>query len=160
MECDAPQVEHRQNVRVADLVLERKSQDVEPAERREGLEAVERQSVLSQRGLEIGKRRERPLAGPVSRIHQAIQHLEPVMAHPEGVRVGKCQANRSSRGPMVLDDTVELAPHVLARGSHVGQDPRNDLVFQIVVEHDRSDSRGQSAPRPDALPFELVQPDV
>ena len=43
---DAAQVEHRQDVRVADLVLEREAQDVEPAQRREGLEAVERQPVL------------------------------------------------------------------------------------------------------------------
>ncbi len=135
VERDAPQVEHRQHVRVADLVLEREAQDVEPAERRERLQAVERQAMLPQRGLEVGQRRERPLAGPAGRVHQAVEHLEPVVAHPQGIRVGKRQADGSPRGPVVLGDAVQLAPHVLAGGSDVGQDPRNDDVFQILVQH-------------------------
>ena len=44
---DPAQVEHRQDVRVADLVLEREAQDVEPVQRRERLQAVERQAVLA-----------------------------------------------------------------------------------------------------------------
>ena len=57
------------------------------------------------------------------------------MAHARAVSVGKRQADRSSRGPVVLGDTVELAPDVLGGGSHIGQDPRDDLVFQILVQH-------------------------
>ena len=102
VERDAAEVEHRQDVGVADLVLEREAQHVEPAQRREGFEAVERQASRAQRGLEVGQRRERPLAGPVAAVHQAVEHLEPVVAHPQGVGVGKGQADRAARGAMVL----------------------------------------------------------
>ena len=120
------------HIRVADLVLERKAQDVELAERRERLEAVERQAMLlEQRALEVGQRRERPLAGPAGRVHQAVEHLEPVMAHPQGVGVGKRQADGSSHGPVVLGDAVELAADVLAGRSDVGQDPRNDERLSV-----------------------------
>ena len=87
--------------------------------------------------LEIGQRRERPLAGPAGRVHQAVEHLEPVVAHPQGIGVGERQADGPARGPVVLDDAVQLAADVLARGPDVGQDPRNDRVFQFLIQHER-----------------------
>ncbi len=132
---DAAQVEHRQHVRVADLVLERKAQHVEPAKRRERLETVERQPVLAERRLEIRQRRERPLAGPARLVHQAVEHLEPVVAHAQGIGVGKRQADGSARGPVVLGDAVQLAADVLRGGSNGGQDPRDDFVLQFLVQH-------------------------
>ena len=43
---NAAQVEHRQDVGVADLVLQAEAEQVELAQRRERLQAVERQAVL------------------------------------------------------------------------------------------------------------------
>ncbi len=126
MERDLAQVEHRQHVGVADLVLEREAQHVELVQRRERLQAVERQPVLAQAGLEVGQRREDALAGPAVSVHQAVQDLKPVVAHAQGVGVGKSQADRPPHGPMVLGDAVQLAADVLRRGPHPGQDPRND----------------------------------
>ena len=95
MERDLSQVEHRQDVGVADLVLEREADHVELVQRSESLQAVERQPVLAQGGLEVGQRREDALAGPVVGVHQAVEDLQPVVAHPQGVGVGKSQANRA-----------------------------------------------------------------
>ena len=39
-------------------------------------------------------------------------------------------------GPVVLDDAVQLAPDVLAGGTNVGQDPRNDRVLQFLIQHE------------------------
>jgi hypothetical protein len=36
---------------------------------------------------------------------------------------------------MILDDTVQLATGVLRRGPNRWQDPRNDGVFEIVIQH-------------------------
>ncbi len=125
---------------IADLVLEREAQDVELVQRREGLQAVERQPMLPQRVLEIGQGVNTRSQAQPGRVHQAVEHLEPVVAHPQGIRVGKRQADGSARGPVVLRDAVQLAPHVLGGGSNVRQDPRNDVVFQILVQHVSSTS--------------------
>ena len=53
---DAAEVEHGQDVGVADLVLQAEADQVELAQRREGLQAVERQAGLAQLGLEVEPR--------------------------------------------------------------------------------------------------------
>ena len=131
----APQVEHREHVRVTDLVLEREPQDVEPAERCECLETVERQPRILEPELEIRQRRERSLTRPARLIHQAVQDLKTVMAHSERIGVGERQANGSAGGLVVLGDAVQLAADVLGGGSDPGQDPREDLFFQILIQH-------------------------
>ena len=80
------------------------------------------------------------------------------MAHPQGIGVGKRQADGSPRGPVVLGDAVQLAPHVLAGGSNVGQDPRNDDVLQILVQHGFADSGGNPRLDPTSSRSGLVQP--
>ena len=45
---NSAQVEHRQHVGVAEIVLQREAQHVEPAKRREGFQAVKRQAVLGE----------------------------------------------------------------------------------------------------------------
>ena len=132
------EVEHRQHVRVADLVLEREADDVELMERREGLEAVEREPVRPEGRLEVGQRREGALARPVRGVHQAVEHLEPVVAHPQRVGVGEGQADRPPDVPVVLADAVQLAPEVLRGGLDVGQDSREDHVLQVGIEHRRA----------------------
>ena len=53
---NAAQVEHGQQVGVADLVLQAEADQVELAQRRERLQAVERQAVAAQLGLEVESR--------------------------------------------------------------------------------------------------------
>ena len=90
---DAAEVEHGQDVGVADLVLQAEADQVEVAQRREGFQAVERQAGAAQLGLEIEPRREGPFAGPLRIVvHDRVQDLQAVMAHAERVGVGKGQA--------------------------------------------------------------------
>ena len=124
---DAAQVEHGQDVGVADLVLEREPDHVEPIQRGEGLQAVQRQLVPAEGGLEVGQGGEDPLAGPVGGVHQAVEHLEAVVAHAQGVGVGEGQAERPPGRPVVLADAVHLAPQVLRGGLDIRQDPRGHL---------------------------------
>ena len=65
MQRNAAQVEHRQDVGVADLVLQAEADQVEVAQRRERFQAVERQAVLAQLGLEVEPGREGAFAGPL-----------------------------------------------------------------------------------------------
>ena len=101
--------------------------------------------------LEIRQGRERPLAGPALGVHQAVEHLESVVAHAQRVGVGEGQADGPPHGPVILPHAVQLTTDVLARGLDPGQDPRNDEVFQFLVQHgfptfeavdDRPDPRG------------------
>ena len=132
-----PQVEHGQDVGIADLVLERKAQDVELPERRERLQRIERDLVLPERGFEVGQRRKRPLARPAVGVHQAIEHLEAVMTHPQGVCIRERHADRPLDRAVILADRVQLPPEVLRRRLDVGQDPRGHVLFEGGVEHDR-----------------------
>ena len=120
LERDAAKVEHGQDVRIANLILEREAEDVELPERGEGLQRIERQAVLAEGGFEVGERCKGSLARPIAGVHQAVEDLEPVVAHAEGVGVGERQAEGSLASAMVLADAVELAAKVLGRGSDVG----------------------------------------
>ena len=96
-ERNPAQIEHRQHVAVAQIVLQREAEHVELVKRREGFEAVKRQVVLAEQLLHVGQRREGPLAGPiVAAVHQVVQHLKPVMAHADRVGVGKGEAERAA----------------------------------------------------------------
>ena len=140
---NAAQVEHGQDVGVADFVLQAEADDVEFAQRRERLQAVERQAVLAQLGLEIDPRREGPFAGPLRIVvHDRVQHLQAVMAHAERVGVGKRQAQPAAHLAMILDDAVEFAAEILGRRLHARQDS-HDGVFQGRVAHEGSPSRGK-----------------
>ena len=135
MERDPAQVEHRQDVGVADLVLEREPQHVELAKRRERLQAVQRQALFPQSGLEVGQRREGALARPAVSVHQAVQDLKPVMAHTQRIGVRESQANGPIHGAMVLNHAVQLAADVLPGGANPGQDPREHRILESLIEH-------------------------
>src|SRR5262249_16241590 len=96
---------------------------------------------VAERLLEVGERREHPLARPVGGVYQAIKDLKPVVAHAEAVRVGEREADRPPDGPVILDDAVQLPPDVLGGGVDVGQDPGNDELFESAVQH-RTDLSG------------------
>src|SRR5207249_10543966 len=64
-ERNAAQVEHCQQVRVTDFVLEAETDEIEILKRREGLKTVERHAVVPQQGLEVEPRSEGSLAGPL-----------------------------------------------------------------------------------------------
>ena len=117
-------------------------------QRREGLEAVERQAVAAQGGFEVGQRREDALAGPALGVHQAVEHLETMVAHAQGIGIGEGQADGPAAGPVVLDDAVQLAADVLPGRPDARQDPRDDEVLQFLIKHGFPALEAGSADRP------------
>ncbi|EMB18219.1 hypothetical protein RE6C_01053 [Rhodopirellula europaea 6C] len=90
VERDPAEVDHRQHVGRADFVLQRQPDNVKLTERRERFERVERQVVLTQFRFHVRPRHEDSLGTPiVSPIDHRIQDLQPVMAHPNRVRIGE-----------------------------------------------------------------------
>ena len=122
-DCDATEIEHGEDVRRANFVLQRETEHVELAERCERLPTVERQvSVLAQ--LWAPSRsggRERAFTDPVvSVVHQRVEHLHAVVAHAERVCVGEGKRKLSSHGRVVFDDRIQFAAHVLSRSLDSG----------------------------------------
>ena len=81
-------------LRVADLVLQREAEHVELGQRRERLQAVERQSraraAAASMSVQGVKARSQAQSG--RGVHQRVEHLQAVVAHADGVGVGKRQA--------------------------------------------------------------------
>src|SRR5208283_1427204 len=81
-------------VRRAEFMLQAEADDVELPQRRETLQADQRQSLLAKQGFQVGQRREDPLAGPIATaIHDRVEQLQTVVAHADRVRLGKRQAD-------------------------------------------------------------------
>src|SRR5206468_3402988 len=73
---DAAQVQHREQVGVADLVLQAEADYIEVDQGRKGLQAIERQVCFPQLVFEIQPGREGPLAGPLRvRVHDRVEDL-------------------------------------------------------------------------------------
>jgi hypothetical protein len=110
---DAAQIEHAEDIRVVDLMLERKADDVEFAEGAAGLEREKRDGVLAQHRVEIGPGREGALGRPARMpIDAFIQQVIAVIRHAEVVDVGKGQAAAHADRLVGLDGHVELAAQV------------------------------------------------
>ena len=106
---NSAQIQHREHVAVAEVVLQRETQHVEVAKRRELFKAPKRQAVPAKQLLHILQRRERSLALPtVAAIHNIVEHLKAVVAHADGVGVGKCKAQLSAHGAIVLNGASSI----------------------------------------------------
>ena len=146
---DPAEVEHRQDVRVADLVLEREPDDVEPVQRRERLQAVERERVVAERLLEVGQRGEDALAGPVAGVHQAVEHLEPVVAHAQRVGVGEGQAERPlDTSPWSFETVFSSPPTYWAGVWMLGRIRETTKSLRRVFSIDLDLAAGEGAVRP------------
>src|SRR5215831_19354570 len=114
MQRDPAQIEHRQQVRVANFVLEAETDEIEILKWREGLQAVKRQAVLPQQGFEIEPGSESALASPLWIIvHDRVKDLQPVMAHAQAVGVGESQAKFAAHLAMILGHCIQFAPDIL-----------------------------------------------
>ena len=91
--------------------------------------------MLAKRRLEVRQRREDALTRPVTPVHDAVQDLHPVMAHPERISVGKRQAYRSLDLRMILADAVLLAARVLRGGLDRRQNAAGDERLQVAILH-------------------------
>src|SRR5262249_19402131 len=133
---NTPEVEHREQVRVADLVLKTESNDVEITERGKRLETVERQGVVAEQLFEIGQRGERPFACPSGIVvEDAVKNLQAVMVHAERVRVGKRQTDSALDVVKILDDGIAFAAEVLRWSLDGREQPTNFILERFVFEH-------------------------
>ena len=106
------------------------------AQRRETLQADQRQSPLPQQRLQVGQRREDPLAGPIAAaVHDRVQHLQAVVAHADRIGLGKGQAEPAPHRRRVFADRVPLAADILPRTLHAGQHAVDQDVSQRRVGH-------------------------
>ena len=99
LERDAAEVEHREDVRVRELELEREADDVEVLERTRALERDERQLARAELLLHVDPRRVAAL-GERARIvvQDLVEDLEAEMAHPDVVDVGEREADARLHG--------------------------------------------------------------
>jgi len=127
---DPAQIEHRQQIGIADLVLQRKAENVEFGQRSEGLQAVQRQIRLAEVGFHVRPRRKDAFTVPiVASVHQRVQHLQAVMAHPDRVRIGKGQTQPASHSARVFANHIPFAADVLGRHLHSHQDAIDQMLF-------------------------------
>ena len=114
--------------------MEAEADEVELGERRERFEAVQRQFVVSQLGLEVEPRRERPLAGPLRIVvHDAVEDLQAVVTHAERISIGESEAELAANLAVILDDAVQLAADVLGRHLHAGKKARHGFLQRGIL---------------------------
>src|SRR5207302_3697497 len=93
VQWNAAQVEHGEDIGVTNLVLQAEADQVEIAQWRERLQAAQRQAMAAQLPFEIEPGGKGPLARPLRIVvHDAVEHLQAVVAHAERVGVRKGQA--------------------------------------------------------------------
>jgi len=132
------QIEHRQQIGVADLVLQRKAEHVEFGQWRKGLQTVQRQTGFAEPVFHVRPGRKDAFAVPVvAGVHQRVQYLQTVMAHPDRVRIRKGQAQPAPNGAGVFANHVPFAADVLGRHFHSHQDAIDQMLLQIRLVHGR-----------------------
>ena len=124
---EARQVQHRQDIRVGELGLQREADDVELPGGSPALEGEERDGPLPHLALHVGPwgvgTLHQPLRPPV---HHMVKHLRPHVAHPDLVGVGIAEQETGLGGvPVLLDDTQFAADVAVRLG-----DQREDLALQ------------------------------
>ena len=118
---DPAELEHVEDVREGEFVLEREAHDVERGERAARLEADERQPVLAQLRLHVRPGTEDPLEGQVRLVvDHLVEDLGAEVAHPDVVDIGEGERH-PRRDPRVrlLDHLEALAAAVAGRTLHL-----------------------------------------
>ena len=120
----ARELQHVQNIRVAQLVLQREADEVELAHRVAAFEAVERDAVFQHSLLHVDPRRKDALAPDViDAVHQRIKDLDTEVRHADLVRIRKAERKAHVHLLFIFHDRIELAADVAPRLLHLRQDP-------------------------------------
>ena len=107
----APEIEHLQHRRIAQLVLQGEAEQIELPEGRAALQGGEQHTMTTQQIAHVEPRGEDPLGGdPVAFVEDVVQDLEADVAHPQLVDVREAQADAQLR--VHLDGGVDLAADV------------------------------------------------
>ena len=109
------QVQHVQEVGIAQLVLEAHPQQVKAAEGSAGLQAGQGLAPGPEVGLQVRGRGIGPL-GPdvVFPVQDGVEQAQPQVGHAHFVEVGEQQGHPEGHGPGVFEDGVDLPAQVAA----------------------------------------------
>ena len=112
---DPAQIEHHQNVRVGEFVLEGEADDVEGGKRPLRLQGAEGQSAAAQLRLHVRPGGVAALAGDLRQpVQDGVEDLEAEVGHPDLIGVGEGEGKAEAAGLRVFPDGIDLAPGVAA----------------------------------------------
>jgi len=133
---DSPEVEHGQDVRVGQLVLQREPDKVESRERRARLEGREPQPAGAQPGLHVRPWGVDALGTDVRvGVQDGVEDLEPQVGHPHLVGVGKGQGDAQAASGAVPARRVGLAADVAARFLDESQEGLEQMMNRSLTGH-------------------------
>jgi len=131
-----PEVEHRQDVRVGQLVLQGEADEVKGPERRAGFERPERQPMLPQPRLHVRPGGVDALGADVrAGVQDGVEDLQAQVGHAHLVGVRKGQGDAQAAGGAVLVRGVGLAAGVAARLFDEGQEGLEQMPIRSVAGH-------------------------
>src|SRR4030095_6404238 len=119
---NAAEVQHGEDVRVGQLVLETEPDDVKLAERGVGLQRDERMTVLAQHRFEIEPGRIRPLGvDVVASVEQVVEQLQTGMRLRDLVDLREGERDAEVDCRWILAHATELVAEIAPRFSHPGE---------------------------------------
>jgi hypothetical protein len=126
---DAPQLEHGEEVRVGELVLEAEAHDVEGPEREVALERHEREPARAQQGLQVRPGGVDALGGHVGpAVQDVVENLEAEVGLGDLVDLREREGEAEADGAGVLVDRPPLVAEVAARPLDERQEPLVGLL--------------------------------
>ena len=144
---DAAEVEHGEDVRVRQLVLQAEADDVELVERRVRLERDQRMVVLAQDRLEV----EPGSVGAfgvdvVAPVQQIVEQLQAGMRLSDLVDFGKAERDAELHGARILAHGAELVAQIAPRFFHPGKQAFVALCVRLHRAARRADTMGKPTP--------------
>ena len=113
---DPAELEHREDVRRRQLVLQREADDVERRERRAALQRRQRQALRAQQPEHVAPGHERPLGGDaVEVVEQRVEDPEAEVGHPDFVEVGERERDAQPDVLGGLDALIDFAAEIARR---------------------------------------------
>ena len=107
------QIQHVQNIGIAQLILQRKPDDIKILDGVAAFQCVERNVLLTHESFHIRPGRKDTFAPyALHPVQAAIQNLHAKVRHADFINIGEAKCKANINGSFVLDNTVELSPYI------------------------------------------------
>ena len=128
---DTPHLQHDQDIRVVEFMLQRKPHSVKVRHGRVAFQAEQRQPGFSQSLLHVQSGREDPFGSQIGLgVDQGVQHLRPQVTHADLIQIGIGQKQSGLQLSRILANRSHLTAGVLPGTAYSPQD-----VIVVVVFH-------------------------
>jgi hypothetical protein len=128
--ADAAEIEHREEVRVGELVLQAEADHVEVGERQMALERDERKPARAQEGLEVGPGGIDALGRDLRpSVQHVVEDLDAEVRLGDLVHLGEREREAEADRGQVLPDGAALVAEIAARFLDEREQP---LVFGMI----------------------------